>query len=224
MNKNLLIHLLFFTSVVLLSLNSNYAQEDFNKVINVDLDKDGVKENIFLKKHRTDDNGSYYHLVVYQKIKNKRKILWEDKNIEYEFCYADWGIEELQIAGDIDKDGKIELVTNYAISDVSPVSFRIFRWTGDKFIKSDDACYIIKLKDGNTDGEIFTSDTAYSSGEKDFTSTAWIDEFTQFIEPDFLEVNITGYDSEDNVLMGKAILQSTDKGFKLVKWLEELHD
>ncbi|MBI5325102.1 MAG: hypothetical protein HZB41_07520 [Ignavibacteriae bacterium] len=224
MNKNYGINLLIITSIVLLSLNSNYAQEDFNKNINVDLNNDGVKENIFLKKYRTDDNGSYYHIAIYQKIKNKRKILWEDKNNEYEFCYADWGIEELQIAGDIDGDGKIELVTNYAISDVSPVIFRIFKWTGDKFVKSDDACYIIRLKDGKNEGNIFINDTAYSSGEKDFTSTAWIDEFTNFIEPDLLEVNITGYDSEDDVLMGKAILQCTIKGFKLVKWLEELHD
>jgi len=151
MNKNYFIHLfLTFTIIALLSSFTIFAQEDYNKNINVDLDKDGINENVFLKKHRSDDNGEYYHLVVYQKVKNKRKILWEDKNIEYEFCYADWGIEELQIAGDIDNDGKIELVTNYAMSDVSPVSFRIFKWTNNKFIKSDDACYIIKLQNGKS--------------------------------------------------------------------------
>src|SRR3989339_13136 len=225
MNKNYFIHLfLTFTIIALLSSFTIFAQEDYNKNINVDLDKDGINENVFLKKHRSDDNGEYYHLVVYQKVKNKRKILWEDKNIEYEFCYADWGIEELQIAGDIDNDGKIELVTNYAMSDVSPVSFRIFKWTNNKFIKSDDACYIIKLQNGKIAGDLFTNDMAYSSGEKDFTSTAWIDEFLDFTEPDIATVEITGCDSENNVLMGKAIVQSTGKGFRLVKWLEEMHD
>jgi hypothetical protein len=207
-------------------LSACHAQNEIKYSLQVDLDKDGKPETVALKKHKQTDEGSFYHLVVYKNVDGKKKVLWEDKKVKYEFCEADWGIEDLEIAGDVYKDGNIELFTPYAMSDVSPVSYRIFKWTDNQFIQLKDACYITQLKTGDKLrlSGIFRNDMAYSTGEKDFSKMAWIDDFEKLIEPGVVEVNITGYDDENNVLLGKAIVQSTGDGFKLVKWLEELHN
>jgi len=57
------------------------------------------------------------------------------KDAEDPLVFGEWdfGISMPEVVGDIDGDGRVELVAHAPQSDVSPTSFRVLRWTGNQF-------------------------------------------------------------------------------------------
>ncbi|NLI76441.1 MAG: YARHG domain-containing protein [Candidatus Riflebacteria bacterium] len=102
----------------------------------LDLDGDGTPEEISLRPAGHDPAGdaTRFHLVVEKVTGTSRQCLWEDTANEFPFVIADFGVEDLAAVGDLDGDGRIEIVSTEPASDVSPVRFRLLRWDGKRFV------------------------------------------------------------------------------------------
>ncbi len=99
----------------------------------VDLNGDGKLEKVGLHCVEVKDSGWYSRLTVWNA---QGQRVWQSMPAKvgvWAFGGWDWGISDLQWVGDIDGDGAIEAVAPDPVSDVSPVSFRVFRWNGKAF-------------------------------------------------------------------------------------------
>ncbi len=183
-------------------------------VLKVDLNGDGTPENIEPKKTSTNDAGDFYQLVVGDAA---QKTIWsspQTKDPSHEFAFGNWNMGESMphIAGDIDGDGAIELVVPAARSDVSPPSFRIFRWEKQSFVYKFSKALAGPGKEGDK-----VSWTA-SPGKSDF----WVEEWIKRNDQGGWVVRMVSHDWESGEAPkeGTAEITPKDSSFQLVKWLK----
>jgi hypothetical protein len=183
-------------------------------VLKVDLNGDGTLEKIEPKKTSTNDAGDFYQLVVGDTAK---KIKWSSpvtKDTNHEFAFGNWNHGESmpQIAGDIDGDGAIELVVPAARSDVSPPSFRIFRWEKQSFVFKFSKALSGPGKEG---GKVSWTATPRNT---DF----WVEEWIKKNDKGGWVVRMVSHDWESDKAPkeGTAELMPKDSSFLLVKWLK----
>lgn len=91
-----------------------------------------------------EDDNTFAKLVAFD---SKGNIIWKGPEIT-DFsdrrslgCF-NFGSSEIQIAADLDGDGKVELAIAEPRSDVSPNSFQIWRWDGSKFYYIHSKCLL----------------------------------------------------------------------------------
>jgi hypothetical protein len=106
------------------------------RTLGADLDGDERQEVIALRKFASKEVGDFYQLLVAD---DDGCILWEgpkviDSDNDYIFGEWDFGISMPEYAGDIDKDGYVELLAPAPQGDVSPVYFRILKWRDGRFV------------------------------------------------------------------------------------------
>lgn len=98
----------------------------------VDLDGDGKKETIRL----TCESGVGCSNSFMDVLSASGQVLFKGPrhgNSPFIFCRCDAGEYQIKAAGDLDGDGKGEILTVVGPSDVSPAGFLLFRWTGAGF-------------------------------------------------------------------------------------------
>lgn len=103
------------------------------QVTSIDLDGDSLREKVGLRCVEVTQRGWHSRLTVWNA---RGQVVWQSMPARvgvWAFGGWDWGVTDLQWVGDIDGDGSIEAVSNEPISDVSPVSFRVYRWSGKAF-------------------------------------------------------------------------------------------
>ena len=103
------------------------------QVTAVDVDRDGRKEKVGLVCSEVSDSGWFSRLTVWD---SSGRRLWQSMPAKvgvWSFGCWDWGQSDLPWVGDLDGDGTIEALSPEPVSDVSPVSFRVYRWKGKSF-------------------------------------------------------------------------------------------
>lgn len=103
--------------------------------LQADLDRDGQAESISLVAYGVGESSYFGQLVVTRPDGGR---LWagpkpRDPGDAGAFGAWDWGIAGIELAGDLDGDGKVELLGAMPQSDVSPTRFRVWRWDGRGF-------------------------------------------------------------------------------------------
>lgn len=94
------------------------------QTLKVDLNGDGKPESFVLKRL-----GEQARLVV---LDSQGRTLWQAPRTELFLFGGPLDGGDLQAAGDLDGDKRVDLVGTYQKSDVSPTRFRWFRWTGSR--------------------------------------------------------------------------------------------
>lgn len=131
---------LFFTFLFLTNLA--LAQElpkvgDVYQAVSCDLNRDGKAEKLELVAYNINTEAEMFWGRL--RVKDAAgKVLWEAPQAtetEQPFAFGMWpyGVSGLEWVGDIDGDGKVELISPAPVSDVRPQTYRRFRWTGRGF-------------------------------------------------------------------------------------------
>jgi hypothetical protein len=121
-------------------ISGKYLSKDDkkNNYILSDIDRDGKKERLEWKCF-SGCNGDYelYQLKLYD---DDDSLLWSGPmKTDYNPLVGSMGDGSYMpgIFYDIDDNGDTELIMAGFGSDASPVAFQIYRWTGEKFIKTE---------------------------------------------------------------------------------------
>lgn len=173
---------------------------DHYQIHQVDLNGDGKPEKVGLNCVEITDNGWYSRLVVWR----DGRAVWQSMPAKvgvWAFGGWDWGISDLQWVADVDGDGAVEAIVPEPVSDVSPVSFRVFRWDGQGFRHLKTATLL----------RVGPNDFAWSGQNR---GDCWIGQF----KPKGLGVIWTYRDGRAN--LQEAVLRGNSRGFRVVKWLK----
>lgn len=103
------------------------------QVTRVDLNGDGKPEKVGLVCTEVKESGWYSRLSVWD---SGGRRIWQSMPAKvgvWSFGCWDWGMSDLPWVGDLDGDSRIEALSPEPVSDVSPVSFRVYRWSGKAF-------------------------------------------------------------------------------------------
>ena len=103
----------------------------------LDLNGDGRAEKVGLRPFKSGDT-TFQQLVVCD---SAGRMLFEGPKTVTNNAYADhplvfggeFDLGELEVIGDLDGDGKVELIGTDQKSDVSPTGFRLLRWQNRAF-------------------------------------------------------------------------------------------
>ncbi len=104
----------------------------------VDLNRDGKSEKLALVAYNIQlESESFFGRL--RVTDSAGKVLWEGPKVEQAhqpFAFGMWpyGVSGLEWVGDLDGDGKVELVTRAPVSDVRPPTFCRYRWNGKAFV------------------------------------------------------------------------------------------
>lgn len=134
----IMIRLVFVCACMAMGYGVSRAAEDATEpeVLVLDLDGDTRLESISRRRLGADsETGTFFQIVVKD---SAEAILWMSPEIldpNHPLAFGEWhfGISLPQLAGDMDRDGKVELIVPAPQSDVSPTFFRVLQWTGKAF-------------------------------------------------------------------------------------------
>lgn len=170
------------------------------QVTSIDLDGDGRPEKVGLRCTDTKESGWSSRLTVWDA---QGKIRWQSMPSRvgvWAFGGWDWGISDLQLVADIDGDGQIEALSPAPASDVRPVTFRIYRWTGRSFEH---------VRNGTL---LARSEEEFSWGNSD-QGNRWIGAFRKG-----LTATIWSNSADGQSLTREALVEPTATGFRVKKW------
>jgi hypothetical protein len=105
--------------------------------ISYDLNKDGKMETIGLAAYNINADAEMFWGRL-QVADAAGKVIWQapkaTKNEQpFSFGMFPYGVCDLEWLGDLDGDGKAELLSPAPVSDVRPPTYRRYRWTGKVF-------------------------------------------------------------------------------------------
>ncbi|MCB1209268.1 MAG: hypothetical protein KDK97_08075 [Verrucomicrobiales bacterium] len=179
----------------------------------VDLNGDAVREEIVMRRSGKDaDLGEFFQVLARRA---DGTVLWSssatmDANDPLAFGRWDFGISLPQWAGDIDADGKIEMIAPAPQSDVSPTFFRVFRWTGQSF----EPLFSRALTGGIENG------ARYAWSENPPETGYWVAEWIGASAEGGMVVRVMSYDGGSSVLHGLAVLTPEAGAFTLERWIQ----
>ncbi|HNV70977.1 MAG TPA: hypothetical protein PKO06_14845, partial [Candidatus Ozemobacteraceae bacterium] len=142
------------------------------------------------------------------------EAVWTDEKNENPFYIGHAGVESLQVVQDIDVDGKVEILSACAQSDVSPTLFRLFRWDGSKFDLVKKALITADKEDPTE--FVWTDSKGDNSQVK-----CWILYFDETESGSGLKAFVTST-FNDKYKSGQALVRHSPKGFVVEKWIEPL--
>lgn len=178
-----------------------------------DLNKDGHLEKIAVRVYGVSEWEWFAQVIVFD---SSGKIIWKgpankNRNNPLVFGSFDYGSALPEVVGDMDGDGRIEMIATTPVSDVRPQPFRLFRWDGTKFVyifmktlmeKPAGSGVFVWSKPGPPDG-CWITDLKGVKGYKNFIASIF--EF-----------------NKEKTRGGSAEVSSSSAGFKVVKWIKPL--
>ncbi|MBN8420170.1 MAG: hypothetical protein J0L73_14735 [Verrucomicrobia bacterium] len=183
------------------------------EVLRVDLNGDGVMEQISRRKLGSDtQQGIFYQIVV----KNSQAaMLWKSPEVldaSHPLAFGEWdfGVSLPQFAADVDHDGQVELLVPAPQSDVSPTTFRMLKWTGTAFEPHQAKSLVGK----GQKGAVFRWTDAPSS------SAYWVEKWIGTSAEGSWVVKLVMLPNSGSVVTALAVLAVKDDGFELVRWIE----
>ena len=201
---------------LMLAFSPVLIAEDFPEeplVLRADLDGDGVPEQISRRKLGADDQlGTFYQLLV----KNAQgAVLWKSPevlNAEHPLAFGEWdfGISMPQFVADVDQDGKVELIVPAPQSDVSPTTFRMFRWNGSAFAPLQSKSLTGKAQKG----------AAFRWTERPASSSYWVDKWIGTSAEGGWVVKLVTMPENGPLKTAIAVLATKGDGFELMRWIE----
>ena len=208
--KSILSHL---PIVLALTMAQGMEEATEPQVLRVDLNGDGKAETIARRRLGADSElGTYYQLVVTDA---GGALLWKSPEVHdatdpLAFGSWDFGVSLPELAGDIDQDGKVELLAPAPQSDVSPTFHRVFRWTAEGFKPVLSRALAGKGQKGARFG--WTTDPKPS----DFWVLHWLGSSAE----GGWVVQLYAMTSGDSVQTGIAVLAPKAGGFDLLRWIQ----
>ncbi|MCB1226754.1 MAG: hypothetical protein KDK99_13145 [Verrucomicrobiales bacterium] len=204
--------LLWLALIALSSASVRGDEDPWPKRLVVDLNGDGVREEIVARRTGSDTElGDFYQLQVRQQ---DGTVLWRssdtmDPTDPLAFGNWDFGSSMPQWAGDIDGDGRVELIAPAPQSDVSATFYRVFRWTGQGF----ESLFSRALIGGGEPG------AAFQWTENPPMNGFWVQEWVGASAEGGLVVRVVSYDGSSSVLQGLAVLMPSAGGYVLERWI-----
>ncbi len=185
------------------------ADEVYPDVLWADLTGNGSEEQIRLVRYSMnhgDPMDANYRLSV---LSADGSSLWEDTEAEYSFYIGHFGVEDLQVAADINGDGAIEIISPTAMSDVSPCLFRVFTWSRGRFTGTDGG-YLYGVSS-------MPESFLWGGDEWSDENKSWVGRFLGVTEEGFLHASMVGMDSGP-IIFGEVILKPFPGGMEVVAW------
>ena len=183
-----------------------------------DLNGDGKNEKIVLVAYKVhlEEESFWGRLKV---LDSAGKVLWaapaaSDTGEAFAFGMWPFGASGLHWLGDIDGDGKAELLSPAPVSDVRPPTYRRFRWTGKAFQVLSPK---MLLGSPSGSGHFFWKDPLDWDGVQPLT---WVTSLSG--DPESKLAEIVSYRKDGSIWWGQASLKSDNDGFKVLKWNKPL--
>ena len=204
----------FATLAVVAAAGDTQVADPAGRVFVGDLGNDGTMEKVLVRKTGSKDGNDFYQLVVQD---DTGKEIWAgpktmDTDDPLVFGVWDWGVSLPQALGDIDGDGRVELVAEAPRSDVSPASFRVFGWTGSEF-KPVRTLPLLETPAGSG---------FYPWAQSERYMGCWIDKFEKVGAGGEVTVGMMEYTEGKPPRTGKAVVTAEKNGYRLKKWISPL--
>ncbi len=147
------------------------------------------------------------------------QVLWAApaaKTTDEEFAFGFWpyGAAGLEWLGDIDDDGKVELISRFPVSDVRPPTFRRYRWNGKAFEVLNPKMI---LEDPTRPGTFLWREPAQWDGVQPLT---WVTALSG--GPEQIIADIISYRPDGGVWMGQAEMRGSVQALEIREWRQSL--
>ena len=182
----------------------------------VDLNGDGKMEKVVLVAYGIDhEMQSYFGRL--KVLDSGGKVLWAAPaaaHADEPFAFGSWpyGGSDLEWVGDIDGDGRVELLSPLPVSDLRPPTYRLFRWSGTAFVPAG-----VKMLLQEGENLFVWREPIEWDGMEPIT---WVSKVEG--EPGAVTVEVTSFIEGGEVLGGQALVQGTKDGMKVRRWVREL--
>lgn len=198
--------------------NAAAGQEDVKvgqiyRSYKADLNTDGRMERVELRVFAKKEGGWFGTLLVKD---SRGSVLWkgpEEAKTSNRLVFGSWDYGSCipEVIGDIDGDGKIELVSPEPQSDVRPTTFRVLRWESRKFSYCFSKCLLEKPENSGS----------YPWQTSDEYMGRWISRFKKLYGVGTMEAEVLEFREGSNK-MGTAVVTAVSGGFQVMKWKEPL--
>lgn len=181
--------------------------------LSVDLNGDGLPEQVTRRKLGADDQlGTFYQVVVKDA---QGAMLWKSPEVlavDHPLAFGEWdfGISLPQFAADVDRDGQVELIVPAPQSDVSPTTFRMFRWNGSAF-----APWQVKSLTGKAQ-----TGAVFRWTDRPSLSSYWVEKWIGTSAEGGWVVKLVTMPEGGDLMTAVAVLAAKGDGFELVRWIE----
>jgi len=182
--------------------------------LTADIDRDGKEERLEWRPFSSEDVGTFHRLYLYD---DDGTLLWKgpatrnEKNPWF-VAELDYGISLPELFGDIDGDGKAELLIPSPQSDVSPTWYHRSRWTGTSFEAIPTAA--MEYRETPERADLKWTQRFHES------ESCWVLGFDRE-RHGLLTARIAGYCVRPDLLyFGKAIVRFAPGGGEVVGWIE----
>jgi hypothetical protein len=183
------------------------------EVLVADLNGDGQPEVISRRRLGADsETGTFFQIVVKDA---SDAVLWTSPEIldpNHPLAFGEWhfGISLPQLAGDVDRDGKVELIVPAPQSDVSPTFFRVLQWTGKAF----EPKYSRALSGKGRKGAAFKWTQSPSLADY------WVQQWLGSSAEGGWVVELVSLREGSEVRTATAVISAKGDGFELIRWIQ----
>lgn len=214
--KRLLLSLLVLSTPVLAQAPPKVGQT--YQSVSYDLNGDGKSEKVSLVAYRVDPAEEMFWGRL-QVSDSSGKLIWKAppaSEIDQPFAFGMWpfGAAGLEWLGDVDGDGKVELLSPRPISDLRPPTYRRYRWTGKAFASLGPK---MLLESPAGSGKFLWRDPIEWDGMQPLT---WVSSFSG--GPGQMKVAVTSYRSGGAVWGGEAEVRGNGLGLSVTRWTQKL--
>lgn len=183
-----------------------------------DLDRNGKPEKIVLVAYKVNpDEGSYWGRL--KVLDSAGQVLWAAPTataVEQPYAFGNWsyGSSGLEWLGDIDGDGKADLLSPAPVSDVRPTTYRRFRWTGKLFQALSPKMLLAPM---GASGNFAWRDPIEWDGVQPLT---WVMSLSG--GPSRVVADVMSYRNDGSIWVGKALGKGNGLGLQVTSWLRPL--
>lgn len=183
--------------------------------VSLDLNGDGKKETVSLVAYNVDSSEeSFWGRLRVSDASGK--TIWEAPKVddaEQPFAFGMWayGVSGLEWVGDIDSDGKVELITKAPVSDLRPPTYHRYRWTGKAFEPM--SSKMLLADSGAKPAKLLWRDPFEWDGVK---PVLWVSSLSG--SPSQIIAEITDYRGDNAIWGGAAVATGNGLGLTVSSW------